>query len=33
MASINALPGQVWEVNFELQTHNEEPGKRNQSTS
>lgn len=29
MASINVLRGQVWEVNFEPQTHKEEPGKRN----
>ena len=29
MASIKLLRGQVWEVNFEPQTHKEEPGKRN----
>jgi mRNA interferase MazF len=29
MALINVLRGQVWEVNFEPQTHKEEPGKRN----
>ncbi len=29
MASIKVLRGQVWEVNFEPQTHKEEPGKRN----
>jgi len=29
MASIDVLRGQVWEVNFEPQTHKEEPGKRN----
>jgi mRNA interferase MazF len=29
MGSINVLRGQVWEVNFEPQTHKEEPGKRN----
>lgn len=29
MASINVLRGQVWEVDFEPQTHKEEPGKRN----
>lgn len=29
MASISVLRGQVWEVNFEPQTHKEEPGKRN----
>lgn len=29
MALTNVLRGQVWEVNFEPQTHKEEPGKRN----
>jgi mRNA interferase MazF len=29
MASINILRGQIWEVDFEPQTHKEEPGKRN----
>ena len=29
MASIKLLRGQVWEVNFEPQSHKEEPGKRN----
>ena len=29
MALIEILRGQVWEVNFEPQTHKEEPGKRN----
>ena len=29
MASIKLLRGQVWELNFEPQTHKEEPGKRN----
>jgi mRNA interferase MazF len=29
MGSINVLRGQVWDVNFEPQTHKEEPGKRN----
>lgn len=29
MALINVLRGQVWEVNFEPQTHKEELGKRN----
>lgn len=29
MVSINVLRGQVWEVDFEPQTHKEEPGKRN----
>src|ERR1017187_5970789 len=29
MASTNVMRGQVWEVNFEPQTHKEEPGKRN----
>ena len=29
MASIKLVRGQVWEVNFEPQTHKEEPGKRN----
>lgn len=29
MALIKILRGQVWEVNFEPQTHKEEPGKRN----
>ncbi len=29
MASINVLRGQIWEVDFEPQTHKEEPGKRN----
>ena len=29
MASIKLLRGQVWEVNFEPQAHQEEPGKRN----
>lgn len=29
MASIKLRRGEVWEVNFEPQTHKEEPGKRN----
>jgi mRNA interferase MazF len=29
MALINVLRGQIWEVDFEPQTHKEEPGKRN----
>ena len=29
MASIKALRGQIWEVDFEHQAHKEEPGKRN----
>ncbi|MFN7835140.1 MAG: type II toxin-antitoxin system PemK/MazF family toxin [Burkholderiaceae bacterium] len=29
MASINRLRGQIWQVDFEPQTHKEEPGKRN----
>lgn len=29
MASINILRGQIWEIDFEPQTHKEEPGKRN----
>jgi mRNA interferase MazF len=29
MGSINVLRGKVWEVNFEPQTHKEEPVKRN----
>jgi mRNA interferase MazF len=29
MASIKVLRGQIWDVNFEPQTHKEEPGKRN----
>jgi mRNA interferase MazF len=29
MALIKLARGQVWEVNFESQTHQEEPGKRN----
>jgi len=29
MASINVLRGQIWELDFEPQTHKEEPGKRN----
>jgi mRNA interferase MazF len=29
MALIKLARGQVWEVNFEPQTHQEEPGKRN----
>lgn len=29
MASSNVLRGQVWEVDFEPQTHKQEPGKRN----
>lgn len=29
MASINVLRGQVWEADFEPQTHKQEPGKRN----
>ena len=29
MASINVLRGQIWEVDFQPQTHKEEPGKRN----
>lgn len=29
MASIELRRGEVWEVNFEPQTHKEEPGKRN----
>ncbi len=29
MALISVLRGQIWEVNFEPQTHKEEPGKRN----
>jgi mRNA interferase MazF len=29
MALIKVLRGQIWELNFEPQTHKEEPGKRN----
>jgi mRNA interferase MazF len=29
MASIKVLRGQIWDVDFEPQTHKEEPGKRN----
>jgi mRNA interferase MazF len=29
MALIKVLRGQIWEANFEPQTHKEEPGKRN----
>ena len=29
MASIKALRGQIWEVDFEPQAHKEKPGKRN----